>query len=108
MENTTKDLGVVSTVSKGRDGKQHKYSLLTYTFKEEEHPVTPNKKKRTQLSTLQSIVAKLKKGKHTRDVYSESRNEAGGLQLMGSISSFSKSLKQIQKLNVLSVKVIIW
>ena len=71
---------------------------MTYTFKEEEHPVTPNKKKRTQPSTLQSIVAKLKEGKHTRDVYSETRSEAGDLRLIGSVSSFPKSLKQIQKL----------
>ena len=83
---------------KGRDGKQHRYYLFTYTFREEEHPVTPNKKKRTQPSTLQSIVAKLKEGKHTRDVYSETRSEAGGLRLIGSVSSFPKSLKQIQKL----------
>ena len=83
---------------KGRDGKQHQYSLLTYTCKEEEHPVTPNKKKKTQPSTLQSIVAKLKERKHTRDVYSETRSEAGGLRLIGSVSSFPKSLKQIQKL----------
>ena len=71
---------------------------MTYTFKEEEHPVTPNKKKRTQPSTLQSIVANLKEGKHTRDVYSETRSEAGVLRLVGSVSPFPKSLKQIQKL----------
>ena len=68
-----------------------------YTFKEEEHPVTPNKKKRTQPLPLQSIVAKLKEGKQTRGVYSETRSEAGDLRLVG-VSSSPKSLRQIQKL----------
>ena len=79
MENMARDLGVVSTVSKDVTASSIDTLYWRYTFKGEEHAVTPNKKRRTQPSTLQSIVAKLKEGKNAWDVYGETRSEASGV-----------------------------
>jgi hypothetical protein len=81
-----------------KDGNTGRYIMMCYWFQNNEHSVSPNKNARTQKSTLKSIVQKLKEGSSARDVYRETRNDAGGILKAATLSALPKTVKQIQKL----------
>ena len=59
--------------------------------------MSPCKKARMQPSTLNAIKKKLKSGKSSRDVYVETREEAGGLSTC-KVSARPRSVSQFKKL----------
>ena len=62
----------------------------------------PCKKARMQPSTLKAIKKKLKSGKSSRDVYVETREEAGGLSAC-KVSARPRSVNQVQKIKERSI-----
>ena len=84
------------------DGTPYQYILLCYRFEESEHKVSPCKKARMQPSTLNAIKKKLKSGKSSRDVYVETREEAGGLSAC-KVSARPRSVSQVQKIKEQSI-----
>jgi hypothetical protein len=79
-------------------GQPCRYVMLCYWFQKGEHQVSPNKRVRTQASTLKSMVKKLRSGSSARDVYSETHENAGGLMNAKKVSSLPRTVTQVQKL----------
>ena len=85
---------------RSQDGEPGRYTMLCYLFANHcvEHAVSPNKKLRTQKSTLQCIVKKLRSGSSARDAYAETRKDSGGILGASAVTSLPRTVKQVQKI----------